>query len=499
VAYRRGRRQPVSFAELARRVPALAGGLQALGIAPGDRVLLFVPMSIDLYLLVLACLHLGAAVVFLDAWADRRRLDAAVAAARPRAFIGTPRAHLLRLLSPAVRRIPLRVLVGAPGSGLERLEREAIPPAPVAAETAALVTLTTGSTGRPKAAARSHGFLWTQHQVLNATLGLAERDVDLATLPVFVLNNLAAGATTVLPDFDARRPAEFDPAAVYRQLVAEGVTTSGGSPAFYARLAGWCRAQRLRLPLRALFTGGAPVLPPLARLLLETVTGEVRIIYGSTEAEPIAEIAASELLALVGGGGEGLPAGVPVPAIDVRLLRPVDGPVDLGPGGWEGWEAPPGEVGEIVVAGPHVLAGYLDDPAADREHKIRDGERTWHRTGDAGRFDGEGRLWLMGRVKERVRRAGEVVWPLPAELRALAVPGIAHAAYLGLPPQALGQRAVLCVETPSGQLPSGLSEQLLAALAPVPVDDLLMLHRIPRDPRHASKTDLIALRRLLRG
>src|SRR5207245_4212623 len=136
----------------------------------------------------------------------------------------------------------------------------------------ALITFTTGSTGRPKAAARSHAFLWAQHQALAGYLGLTEADIDLPTLPIFVLNNLALGVTSVLPDFDARRPAAIDPAALYRQIVSEGVTTSSGSPAFYERLAGWCAANGKRLPLRALFTGGAPVLPPLARRLADPVT-----------------------------------------------------------------------------------------------------------------------------------------------------------------------------------------------------------------------------------
>ena len=86
-----------------------------------------------------------------------------------------------------------------------------------------------------------------------------------------------------------------------------------------------------------------------------------------------------------------------------------------------------------------------------------------------------------------------------AEVRALAVTGITHAAYLGLPDPERGQRAVLCVETPSGRLSAADRECLLAALAPMPVDTLHAFRRIPRDPRHASKTDTETLRRLLKG
>lgn len=509
VEYRRGRARRVSFGELATQVQALAAGLRERGLGRGDRVLLFLPMSIDLYTALLASLHLGATVVFMDAWADRRRLDAAVAAAGPRAFLGTPKAHLLRLVSPAIRRIPLQL---AAGRGIWRLGRYAsrasgVPAAELSPHTPALITLTTGSTGRPKAAARSHGFLWAQHEALAAHLGLTESDVDMPTLPVFVLNNLATGTTSVLPDFDARRPAEIDPATIYRQLLAEGVTTSSGSPAFYQRLAGWCAATGRKLPLRALFTGGAPVLPPMARLLAETVTGEAHVVYGSTEAEPIAGIEVREMLAAMEAGTtrtngsrpEGICVGEPVPQIELRLLHPTDAPINLGPAGWSEWQVAPGEVGEVVVTGGHVLSGYLNDPDAERLNKIHDGGRVWHRTGDAARIDAEGRLWLMGRVRERVQRAGQVWWGGAAEVRALEVEGIVHAAYLGLPDAGQGQRAVLCVESSGGSLSASDRNRLRSALAPLPVDEVRALTRIPRDPRHASKTDVDALRRLVAG
>ncbi|HEV2132409.1 MAG TPA: AMP-binding protein [Longimicrobiaceae bacterium] len=508
VEYRHGRARRVSFGELAVEVQALAAGLRERGLGPGDRVLLFLPMSIDLYTALLACLHLGATVLFVDAWADRRRLDAAVAAAGPRAFLGTPKAHLLRLVSPAIRRIPLQL---AAGWGIWRLGRYASsaghrPAAEVSADAPALITLTTGSTGRPKAAARSHSFLWAQHEALAAHLGLTEADVDMPTLPAFVLNNLASGTTSVLPDFDARRPAEIDPAIIYRQLLAEGVTTSSGSPAFYQRLAGWCAATGRKLPLRALFTGGAPVLPPLARLLSETVTGEAHVVYGSTEAEPIAGIEVREMLAAMeadrrpdGDSPAGICVGRPVPQVELRLLHPTDAPITLGPAGWSERQVAPEEVGEVVVTGRHVLSGYLNDPEAERLNKIHDGERVWHRTGDAARLDAEGRLWLMGRVRERVQRAGQLWWGGAAEVRALEVGGITHAAYLGLQDAKLGQRAILCVETSGGSTSASDQDHLRSALAPLPVDEIRALARIPRDPRHASKTDVEALRRLVTG
>jgi acyl-CoA synthetase (AMP-forming)/AMP-acid ligase II len=502
-AGRRARR--VDFGELDRRVRALAGGLAQRGIGQGDSVLLFVPMSADLYVALLACLHRGATAVFVDAWADRRRLDAAVRIANPKAFIGSPKAHLLRLMSPAVRRIPVHLVAGQRFLSLQRYEAGGAGDAIVVDGSApALVTFTTGSTGAPKAAARSHEFLWAQHLALAAHLRPREGDIDMPTLPVFVLNNLASGTPSVLPDFDPRHPAEIDPARIHRQMRDEGVTTSSGSPAFYDRLGRWCAETGNRIPLRAMFTGGAPVLPPLARLLAAVADGDVSVVYGSSEAEPIAGIDAREMLAVMERGigaerPEGICVGVPVPEVDVKLLRPHDEPITLGEDGIAGWEVGPGEVGEVVVTGSHVLAGYLNDPDAERLNKIRDAGRVWHRTGDAAWLDGLGRLWLMGRVGERVLRDGQTWWGGAAEARALDVPGVHHAAYLGITDPDLGQRAVLCVQTESGSLTPAEHAAIRAALGPMPVDEIRALRRIPRDPRHASKTDTAALRRLLDG
>jgi len=482
----RGRaRRELRYAELNARVGRVAARLLERGVRPGERVLIFVPMSIELYVALLAVVRMGAVAVFVDAWADRRRLDAAVAAARPVAFLGTPRAHLLRLASPAVRRLALHVLVrrdfGAGAAG----ERQA-PVADVAGTAHALVTFTTGSTGRPKAAARSHGFLWAQHCALERHLGLDQADVDMPALPVFVLHDLATGCTCVLPDFDPRRPGEIDASAILEQMRDERVTTCSASPSFFDTLL----AERTGpLPLRALFTGGAPVLPALARRLASLPRTEARVLYGSTEAEPIASISARDMVAALDMPEPGLCAGHPVDGIELRIVRAHDGPLELGADGWAEWDVGPGETGEIVVAGEHVLPGYLDDPASDRENKVRDGSRTCHRTGDAGRLDAQGRVWLMGRVRQRFEREGRVTWPLPVELAALRVAGVVHAAYIAAPGEAGAARAVLCVEAPDGVA----EEAVRAAAAPASVDEVVVLPRIPRDLRHASKTDTGAL------
>jgi acyl-CoA synthetase (AMP-forming)/AMP-acid ligase II len=502
VEYRgRGARR-ITFAELAARVARTSAELREDGIGPGSRVLLFVPMSIELYVALLGAAHAGATAVFMDAWADRRRLDAAVAAARPDLFIGTPKAHLLRLVSRSIWRIPRYRIAGSRIPTLRRLGRRADPfeVCEVRPDAPALITFTTGSTGRPKAAVRSHGFLWAQHEALAAHLALAPDDVDMPTLPVFVLNNLALGITSVIPDFDARRPAEIDPDRILRQMGEERVTTSSGSPAFYERLARGCRSRGIRhLPIR-LWTGGAPVYPPLASELHALTAGGAHVVYGSTEAEPIAGIGAGAMVESTRetGGDGGLCAGLPVDRVKLKIIRPWDGPVELSGDGWDGWEVEAGDTGEIVVTGSHVLGEYFDSPEDTRRNKIRDGARVWHRTGDGGRLDSAGRLWLMGRLADRVERDGNIWWSTPAEIRALRVEGVRHAAYLAVERPGGGERVALCVEADAA-ISRDLGGELRRVLAPAPVEEVHVLDRIPRDPRHASKTDTAALRVRLAG
>ena len=484
-------RSRVTFGGLRDRVASAGAGLAADGVRAGDRVLVFVPMSVDLYVVLLGTLHAGAVPVFVDAWSDRRRLAAAVRAAAPVAFIGSWRALLLRIVSGEVRRIPRAY---TPGSAALTRRAGGLPVA-VKPDAPALVTFTTGSTGAPKAAERTHAFLLAQHEALAAHLAPRDDDVDMPTLPVFVLSNLALGVSSVIPDADPRRPADIDPRRIHRQMVRESVTTSSGSPAFYERLAEWCERTGETLPLRALFTGGAPVLPPLARRLQAVVQGTAHVVYGSTEAEPIAGITAEEMVAL-DGLADGVCVGRPVPHVRLRLVRAHDARIALSDSGWSDWDVKSG-VGEVVVTGAHVLRGYVGDPDADLRNKIRDGDTIWHRTGDAARLDAEGRLWLLGRVRERVLRDGVEWWPLPAEIRALRVAGVTHSAYIGTADARRGKRAVLVVESDARDA-DALRPALQRALDPWPLDELHVVKRIPRDPRHASKTDLETLRRNLR-
>jgi len=486
----RGRhRRVTTFAELEAASSTGAARLRSLGLAPGDAVLLLIPLSADLYRVLASVFRAGLVAIVLDPSAGREHVARCCAMRPPDAFIGIPKAHLLRLLVPAVRRIPRQLAVGGWAPGSHRFERGegALAPVAVGAEAPALLTFTSGTTGQPKAAIRTHGILAAQHTALAAALELAPGQVDLATLPVVVLASLASGVTTVLPDTDLRQPGAFDTSPVMEQIRAERPTRTAASPAFIERLLEAATPGDLD-SFERIDMGGAPVFPKLLDRV-QAAGPQAIGVYGSTEAEPIADLAAAHLSDEDRQrirAGEGLPVGRPVPHVEVRIVADQWG-TPLGPLSaleWDALELASGSVGEIVVAGDHVVPGYLNG-IGDLETKVSVDGRRWHRTGDAGRLDADGRLWLLGRCASASRRPESVVYPLQVEA-ALSELTEARAAFLEL-----DGRRIVAVEG------EGDLDAIREAVAWADLDAIERVDHIPRDRRHNAKVDVPALRALL--
>ena len=187
--------------------------------------------------------------------------------------------------------------------------------------------------------------------------------------------------------------------------------------------------------------------------------------------------------------GAGLLAGRPVASLTLRILRDHWGS-PLAPMTKAQFDAlcmSPKEIGEIVVSGRHVLAGYLNG-TGDTETKFDvDGVR-WHRTGDLGYLDSQGRLWLMGRASAAIHDTHGVLYPFAAECAAMQVPGVRRAAIL----QVAGRR-LLAVEADS----AGVSAALSHALAWAKLDEIRVLASIPMDKRHNAKIDYGSLAAML--
>ncbi len=480
------------FGSLWDRVCRVSTGLQAAGLRPGDRMVVMIPMSLDLYTILLAIIKTGAVAVFVDPWMPMRRIAQFAAFAAPAGFAGVGRSHLLRLLAPGLRALPVTVTTGRRAGPfparrtLAELCRSAPDPhiwQPDSADAPALITFTSGSSGIPKGANRTHGFLAAQHAALCQEYRYEASDIDMPMFPVFALRNLADGIPSVIPDMDFRHVAAVNGTTILRQIKRHGVTTCTASPPFVDRLAGAISASGPAPTLRRILTGGAPVPDAMLRLWQAILPGTaVTVVYGSTEAEPVASMSLHERLAV---SGEGTCAGVPVDSVQARIIRIARGPVTFT--SWEALAPDATRIGELVVAGPHICRDYFRNPEAVAGNKITDAEGViWHRMGDTGYLDDAGRFWLTGRVHSTILCKGE---PLHAQLIEAQVarltPGATRIAALEH-----DERLVIVVQGPA--IP-GLRQRLRAD--GIPADTVIFTRKpLPLDPRHQSKLDYSALR-----
>lgn len=443
----------VSYSQLARASAARAQVYQRAGIGAGDIVLIARGVSVELYETLLAVFRLGAVAMFPEPAAGLKGLRQAVQAAQPKAVVTTGIGHVLRLLFPELRRLKA---LGEPGAGSVYQEILAHLPG----DAPALITFTSGSTGRPKGIVRTSDFLVLQHTLLENLRRTKPDNVDLISLPVFILSNLAAGAASVIPAGKLTRPAKLDGALLRKQIADHRVNRIIAPPAVCARIA---EGGEPMDQLEAVFTGGGPVFPNLLRAIARAAPkASVHAVYGSTEAEPIAHLGMNEIGTAdweAMANGAGLLAGKPVPQISLDIRDH-----------------------EVFVAGEHVNRGYLD-PADDKSTKsLRDGV-LWHRTGDAARLDDQGRLWLLGRREA----ASGGLFPFAVETAALSWPGVRQAALL-----ASGSRGTLAV---SGE---GLDlADLKARAGKLGAIDVVILPEVPMDKRHNSKADYARLKKLL--
>ncbi len=514
-----GKTRVTTFAELEAASRKIAALLQHEGLQAGDTVLVFYPMSAELYSTLGAIFRLGMIAMFLDPSAGREHLESCCQLHQPQALIASPKVHLLRLVSSELRRIPKKFVLGGFAFGATKIhywERPHPAGEAVASKSSAiqkdsyarlackmqvlpvqaLITFTSGSTGQPKAALRTHGFLLAQHQVLHRSLVLKEGDIDLTTLPVFVLANLASGVTSLIPQADLRFPGAIDPAPIVEQIQVYQLQRTAASPAFLEKIADYCLEKNISLiSWQKVFTGGAPVFPQLlAKLQRIAPQAKIVAVYGSTEAEPIAEMANCEMTSrdwLLMQQGNGLLAGTPVPEIELRIIPDQWGSAisPLTVAEFEKLSAH--ESGEIVVSGAHVLSGYLHG-RGDEETKFCVAGKIWHRTGDAGYLDDAGKLWLLGRCAAKIVDERGTLYPFAVECAALIYPNVKRAALM----QHRAQRWLL-IERNDVHEKIALPE-MQEGLRWAKLDEIYVIGKIPVDKRHNAKVDYPALKALLK-
>ncbi|MDM7832000.1 alpha/beta fold hydrolase [Cellulomonas edaphi] len=491
----------VSWRALARRTEELARGLAAIGVTPGDRVAVLVPPGADLTAVLYACLRLGAVVVLADAGLGVAALSRAVKAAEPVAVIGIERALLaakafrwaptLVAAGPVNRRVARAV--GVRATLVELAERGAADSSPLAwpdPDAEAAVLFTSGSTGPAKGVVYTHRGLAAMRDAVASTYTISPERPFVAAFAPFALLGPALGATSASPDMDVTAPRTLTAAALAAAVRAVDGAVVFASP---AALAGILATQHeasdddraCLARVETLLSAGAPVPAELLQSVRDLLPGaRLHTPYGMTEMLPVTDIELSQIVAA--GDGPGVCVGVPAAGARVAISALDDEGRAVGAPASDA-----GVLGEILVAGPHLKARY-DRLWFTQHASARDAG--WHRTGDVGRIDEAGRLWVEGRLAHVVATDRGVITPVAPERLVDAVPGVARAALVGVGPRGTAQ--VVVVVEPEGKAPAGLAEPELAAgvraaLAglPVPVAAVLVVPGLPTDLRHNSKID----------
>jgi acyl-CoA synthetase (AMP-forming)/AMP-acid ligase II len=506
----RGKFIQLTFQQLNEESDRYAHGLSAYGIAQGDRTLMMVRPGVAFMAVAFALLKIGAVPVFIDPGLlrrDRKAFVQCIAETEPVNFIGISVAHALRAPFPkafiTVRRyvtVGKRWLWG--GATLDELRserRDPYPVAPTTTEDEAAVAFTSGSTGIPKGVVFTHGMFHAQIALLRDELGYREGEVDLPGLYIFALFNPALGITTVMPDMDISKIAALNPAYIVEAIQTHGVTASNGSPTIWKIVAQYCLENDIRLPsLKRILTYGAPIAPSLIAQYRDILDedSDVYTPFGATEALPIAVISGREILADTAERtkkGRGMCVGRPTTGSTIRIIRITEETI---PEWRKDLVLPDGEVGEIVVKGPVVTRTYLHRPQQTAEAKIREGEQVWHRMGDLGYLDEQGRLWFCGRKKHRVETKEGLLLPVQCEAIYNQHPDAARTAMVGVGPYG-SQRPVLIVEPNEGKMPGNDAEkeQFIAKLLALGakhaitrgIRDVLFHPDFPVDVRHNAK------------
>ena len=478
----------ITFASLSNHSAQGGQFLKSLGLKPGDTVLVFVPMSIDLYVILMSIWRLGAHAMFLDPSSGKEKIAQCCERQPPKAFIGIPKAQLLRLMTPSLRAIPIAISTGfslfcKKWSSIKAFDELAI--AECADDEPALITFTSGSTGLPKGTIRSHGFLMAQNRILAKTLNLKPGNADLATLPVFALINLANGVTTIIPSEKIMSPGKVNGTKVLAEISKYKPQSAVASPAFFECLLKSPNRHELQ-HLDVIFTGGAPVFPQLLKNLQKYMPDKkVYAVFGSTEAEPIAEMAftdmsESDLQKMA--AGKGLLTGPCVKDISCRIIGDHWGQQlqSMTSAAFDKLQLHPMEPGEIVVYGDHVLKSYLGG-YGDEENKFQVDEQIWHRTGDLGYFDDQNRLWLLGRCTAKVKDGHYYLYPFAVETAAMQVDAVKRAAMCQVE-----ELTILVIDSPEKS--HKLKKSLEGIAKEFNIDQLLFLE-IPLDKRHNAKID----------
>ncbi|HVS68221.1 MAG TPA: AMP-binding protein [Mycobacteriales bacterium] len=469
--------------ELAERARRLAQGLIDAGLQPGERVVLCMANCLEVGIAYTAIWRAGGVttpVLFLLSDDELRH----VLADSEAAYAITTPDFLPKVQAAGAGVATLRGVILAEGSAPDTLSYAELESGPEGslvdrdpADMAALL-YTGGTTGRSKGVMLSHNAMSAAAWAAVHRSYDAEMNVSLTPLPLshaygLLMSTLTLhapeGSTSILMRW-------FDPKG-WIDLAAEHRVSLG---ALVPSMLQMLLAQPLESfdlsSLRRLTSGGAPLLAETRAEVAKRLP-DVELMEGYGMTETAALISSSPPGAVRAGS-----VGIPIPGVDVRLERP------------DGTDAPVGEDGEICVRGPVLMTGYWKSPEATAQ-AVRDG---WLHTGDVGRFDADGYLYVVDRIKDLIIRGGINVYPRDIEDAMLAHPDVVACGVVGKPDPTYGEEVVAFVQLRPGATADAAALQEFAR-------EHINKAKYPRDVRIVDavpltsvfKTDRKAIRALL--
>ena len=499
----------LTFQELDQRTSAIAVGLREMGMKPGHRIAMAVPFGADFIALVFALLKTGVTLVLIDPGMGRKNALRCLESTEPDGIVGIGKAQFVRWLMRA--RFPkskLNVTVGRAWgclphptlSELERCRSADYRSSPRSQEDDAAIIFTTGSTGPPKGVLYSHGTFNHQIDQLIEHFSISPGGVDLSGFPLFGLFNAVMGTTTIIPDMDPTKPADVIPNRLLDAIDQWQVNQSFGSPALWTRVGRYCDQIQRKIPsLRLVLSAGAPVAPWVLELMRHAIhpDGKMFTPYGATEALPVASIESREVLGETAAQhrlGMGTCVGHRFSGIEWKVINIEEGPIEKIE---QVRSLVPGQIGELMVAGPVVSRRYVTRTDQNALHKVIDGERIWHRMGDVGYLDDRGRFWFCGRKSHRVRTSQGPLYTEPCEAILSNHQLVHRTALVGIG-EVDRQRPVAIVEPwpekrpKSKQASENLVREILELAKRNPKteairDVLIYPTRLPTDIRHNAK------------
>ncbi|HET6750872.1 MAG TPA: long-chain fatty acid--CoA ligase [Actinomycetes bacterium] len=465
----------VTHGELQRRSDAFAAALAALGVAKGDRVALLLPNCPQFLICELGAWKAGAIVVPLNPIYAQPELEGALARTGAETIVVLtpmygrvkavqPRTALRRVIATNVKEyLPplLRVLFTLArerkGGHRVRLERgdlwlgdllgrhEGSPPPAAGAgpDDPAAILMSGGTTGTPKGVVglhRHYTITGTQIATWLRSGTTPWEDVVMAPLPLFhSFANIGIQSVALINhNAIALVPDPRDLKDLLRTIDKVRPTSFSGVPALFNAMIDHpdVRAGKVDFSsIKVCFSGAAPLLAETKRRFEELTGGRIVEGYSLTEAMLACAVNPVEGPNKLGS------VGMPLPDVEVRI---VDAETGKGP-------LAPGEVGEVLVRAPQLMAGYWNDPeetaATVRSH---DGDR-WLHTADLGYLDEDGYLFIVDRLKDLIKTGGLQVWPREVEEVVAAHPAVAEVGVAGIPHQVRGEVAKAWVVLRPGQ------------------------------------------------